>query len=199
MLPQSRRTFLGQLAAGFGGAWVTLSQADLLAIHEHVRQATSTQPGRFVVFTAEQAADVTAIAAEIIPTDSTPGATEAHVVHFIDYILSAIGKDDDRPVYAAGLPMLQNKTREMFPQAARFASLTGDQRRQLLTAIETSDFFRLVRAHTIAGFLSDPKYGGNAGEVGWKHIGFMPAFAYQPPFGDYDAEVAASGSNGTPK
>ena len=42
-----------------------------------------------------------------------------------------------------------------------------------------------------AGFLSDPKYGGNDGQVGWRHIGFTPAFAYQPPFGDYDAEVAA--------
>jgi gluconate 2-dehydrogenase gamma chain len=199
MLPPSRRTFLGQLATGFGGAWVTLSQAELLAIHDHVRHAAAASPRAFTILTPVEAADVEAMAAEIIPSDGSPGAVEAHVVHFIDYLLATIGKDDDRPVYVTGLPMLQAKTRELFPQAGRFAALSGDQRRQVLTAIETSAFFQLVRGHTIAGFLSDPKYGGNAGEIGWKHIGFTPAFAYQPPFGDYDAEVAASGLKERPK
>jgi gluconate 2-dehydrogenase gamma chain len=192
MLPPSRRTFLGQLAAGFGGAWLTLSRTELLAIHDHARQAATAVPRAFKILTAVEAADVEAMAAEIIPSDGTPGAVEAHVVHFIDHILSTIGKDDDRPVYVTGLAMLQDKTREMFPGTARFSSLAGEHRRQLLTAIETSAFFQLVRAHTIAGFLSDPKYGGNDGQVGWRHIGFTPAFAYQPPFGDYDAEVAAA-------
>lgn len=199
MLPPSRRTFLGHLAAGFSGAWVTLSQADLLAIHEHARRAAAVAPRAFTILTPVEAADVEAMAAAIIPSDATPGAVEAHVVHFIDYILSTIGKDHERPAYVAGLAMLQDKTRAMFPDAARFAALSADQRRQLLTAIEKSDFFQLVRGHTIAGFLSDPKYHGNAGEVGWKHIGFTPAFAYQPPFGDYDAEAAAGSPGPGPK
>jgi gluconate 2-dehydrogenase gamma chain len=172
----SRRLFLGQLAAGLGGAWLAAPIAELLAAHDHARHAAVVVPRAFKIFTAVEAADVEAMAAEIIPSDGTPGAVEAHVVHFIDYILSTIGKDDDRPVYVAGLVMLQDKT-----------------------AIEKSPFFQLVRAHTIAGFLSDPKYGGNAGQVGWKFIGFTPAFAYQPPFGDYDAEVAAGGSGERPK
>jgi gluconate 2-dehydrogenase gamma chain len=195
----SRRLFLGQLAAGLGGAWLAAPIAELLAAHDHARHAAAVVPRAFKIFTAVEAADVEAMAAEIIPSDGTPGAVEAHVVHFIDYILSTIGKDDDRPVYVAGLVMLQDKTREMFPEVAHFSSLSVDKRRQLLTAIEKSPFFQLVRAHTIAGFLSDPKYGGNAGQVGWKFIGFTPAFAYQPPFGDYDAEVAAGGSGERPK
>jgi len=195
----SRRLFLGQLAAGLGGSWLAVPLVELLAAHDHARHAARVVPRVFQILTPVEAADVEAMAAEIIPSDGTPGAVEAHVVHFIDYILSTFGKDADRPVYVAGLAMLQDKTREMFPEASRFSSLTGEQRRQLLTAIEKAPFFQLVRAHTIAGFLSDPKYGGNAGEVGWKFIGFTPAFAYQPPFGDYDAEVAAGGSGERPK
>lgn len=185
MLPPNRRTFLGQLAAGLGGVWATLSQADLLAIHEHARQAAASHPHGFVVFKPEQAADVAAMAAEIIPTDATPGATEAHVVYFIDHVLSTFGKPFV-PAYLDGLTQLQSKTRELFPTATRFATLAAAERHQVLLAIEKTDFFERVRQDTIAGFLSDPKYGGNASEVGWKHIGFTPAFAYQPPFGAYD-------------
>jgi len=135
MLPPGRRTFLGQLAAGFGGAWLTLSRTELLAIHDHARQAATAVPRAFKILTAVEAADVEAMAAEIIPSDGTPGAVEAHVVHFIDHILSTIGKDDDRPVYVTGLAMLQDKTREMFPGTARFSSLAREHRFEVLAAV----------------------------------------------------------------
>lgn len=193
MLPPNRRTFLGQLAAGLGGAWITVSQAELLAMHEHVHKAAATQPARFVVFTPDQALEIQAVASEIIPSDSTPGATEAHVVYFIDRVLSTFGPQFV-PSYRDGLVMLQSKTRELFPTAATFSALQPTERRQVLRAIEKTEFFQNVRGDTIAGFLCDPARGGNANEVGWKHIGFTPQFAYQPPFGDYDAEVTRSPS-----
>ena len=37
---------------------------------------------------------------------------------------------------------------------------------------EGLDFFGALTAHTRQGFYSDPVYGGNAGQVGWKVIGF---------------------------
>ena len=191
MTVPSRRVFLERVAAGVGGVWLGAPVADLLAAHEHARQAARATPAHFKTFTAADAADVAAMAAEIIPTDATPGATEAHVVYFIDQILSTTSGADERPVYVAGLPMLQAKTKQLFPGAAAFASLDAEARGHVLTAIESTAFFQLVRAHTIAGFLSDPQYGGNFGGVGWKHIGFTPAFAWQPPFGDYDADAPA--------
>lgn len=36
-------------------------------------------------------------------------------------------------------------------------------------------FFEILRGHTIAGFWSDPMYGGNRNMVGWKLIGFPGA------------------------
>jgi gluconate 2-dehydrogenase gamma chain len=57
-----------------------------------------------------------------------------------------------------------------------------------LTAIEKTEFFELVRLHTIMGFLAKPEYGGNYNHAGWKVIGFEDQMTYEPPFGYYDAE-----------
>ena len=40
----------------------------------------------------------------------------------------------------------------------------------MLTEIETTPFFTLMRTHTIQGTFCDPAYGGNAGFVGWDLI-----------------------------
>jgi gluconate 2-dehydrogenase gamma chain len=58
----------------------------------------------------------------------------------------------------------------------------------LLTLIDKTDFFELVRLHTIMGFLAKPEYGGNHSHAGWKLIGFDDQMTYKPPFGYYDAE-----------
>ena len=76
----------------------------------------------------------------------------------------------------------------LFPSVNRFSSLTPAQQIQVLTAIEKTDFFELVRLHTIMGFLAKPSYGGNHNQVGWKAIGFEDRMTYVPPFGYYDRE-----------
>ena len=43
---------------------------------------------------------------------------------------------------------------------------------QQTSAESDLDFFGLLLAHTRQGFLSDPIYGGNRGQVGWQTIGF---------------------------
>lgn len=191
MSDPTRRVFLGRMTAGLGGAWLGAPLADLLGAHQHARHAaTLGHAAPLLVLTPGQAPEVAAMAAEIIPTDATPGATEAHVVSFIDHILTTFEKDK-REAYQRGLAMLEARTRELVPDAARFSALPGEARRRVLTSIEQTEFFDLVRTHVIMGFFGDPNYGGNAGAVGWTLIGFEPAFAYQPPFGDYDAEASA--------
>ena len=37
---------------------------------------------------------------------------------------------------------------------------------------QNPEFFETLRIHVITGFLADPKYGGNRGWVGWKHLGY---------------------------
>jgi len=94
---------------------------------------------------------------------------------------------ENRQAYADGLQTLAAAAKAH--GADRFSALAADQQIQVLTALEKSEFFGLVRQHTILGFLGDPKHKGNRGEVGWKYIGFDHQPMYQPPFGYYDREA----------
>ena len=38
--------------------------------------------------------------------------------------------------------------------------------------VPAADFFVLLRAHVVYGFLSDPSYGGNREYAGWKVVGY---------------------------
>jgi Gluconate 2-dehydrogenase subunit 3 len=71
--------------------------------------------------------------------------------------------------------------------------LTSAQQIQLLTTVEKTEFFELVRLHTIMGFLAKPEYGGNYNQAGWKRIGFDDQMIYEPPFGYYDSQQKKRG------
>jgi gluconate 2-dehydrogenase gamma chain len=182
----SRRRFLAGSASGLTSLWIATHWPGILTAQAHAKHATGSDLSRFEFFSPEQATEVEAMCAQIIPTDETAGAREARVVYFIDRALTTFDRDK-QPAYTQGVADLQNKTREMFPGSTKFSSLTSDQQVQLLTAMEKTDFFEIVRVHTVLGFLSNPEYGGNHDKIGWKLIGFEDNFAYEPPFGYYDA------------
>ena len=184
---KSRRSFLIDSASGLGGVWIAANWPAILAAEEHVRaEAASAQQVRFAFFTPEQAAEVDAMTALIIPTDHTPGAREARVVNFIDRALVTFERDrqDD---YTRGLHDLARQANSSFPSVSRFSELIYDQQIQVLTAIETTTFFNLVRTHTITGFFASPVHGGNHDKIGWELVGYDDSLDHQPPFGYYDA------------
>jgi gluconate 2-dehydrogenase gamma chain len=184
---KSRRAFLVESLSGVGAAWVTANRAGILATHEYVLEAAqSGQPLKFAFLTAEQAAEVEAMTVQIIPTDSTPGAREARVVQFIDRALVTFEKGR-QSTYTQGLKDLQTKTKELFTGTSMFSALTSDQQIQVLTALEETPFFNLVRTHTITGFFASPAHGGNYNKVGWKLVSFDDSLNFKPPFGYYDA------------
>jgi len=184
----SRRQFLLGSVSGLSAAWLALRWPAILAAQEHAqRAAASGRAAQLQFFSPEGAVEVETMAAQIIPSDDTPGAQEAGVIYFIDRILVTFDRDT-QPVYTQGLKDLRQNTRVLFPSVNRFSSLTPAQQIQLLTAIERTEFFELVRLHTIMGFLAKPTYGGNQSAVGWKAIGFEDRMTYDPPFGYYDSE-----------
>jgi hypothetical protein len=107
-----------------------------------------------------QAADIEAVAAQIIPTDDSPGAREAGVVYFIDRalatFLSQLAGD-----YRAQLAAFQAAYREQHPRAKSFAALTSEQQVEYLKGIEGTPFFNTTRLLTLLGMFSLPSYGGN--------------------------------------
>lgn len=186
---KSRRSFLINSMAGLNAAWVTANYPAILAAQEHVRQATQAGGApKLAFFTAEQAAEIDAVTAQIIPTDETPGAREAHCLYFIDRALTTFVKNK-QSAYTQGLQDLQAKTKELYPDASKFSALTTEQQIKTLTAIEKTPFFNLVRTHTIVGFFSRPVHGGNQDKIGWKLIGYDDSLNHKPPFGYYDAQA----------
>jgi len=188
----SRRQFLISSATGLSTTWLALRWPAILAAGGHAHHAAQSQtPAAFQFFSGEQATEIESACAQIIPTDDTPGAREAKVIYFIDRALVTFDRDKQN-AYTQGLKDLQAKARELFPKTAKFSDLTSAQQEEVLRAIEKTDFFELLRLHTIMGFLARPEYGGNYNQVGWKLIGFPDELTYEPPFGYYDAEYDMS-------
>ena len=184
----SRRLFLIKSCAGVGAVWLSSRWPEIVAAQEHAhKQATSDAPVKFEFFEPEQAVEIEAMAAQIIPTDDTPGAREAHVIYFIDRALTTFDVDK-QPLYKKGLVELQAKSRNPLLGAKTFSNLKSDAQIKVLKGIQMTPFFQQVRAHTIMGFLANPEYGGNYNQIGWKHIGFEDQYFHKPPFGFYDRQ-----------
>lgn len=191
MAEVSRRAFLAGVGGSFAAVWLGAEARDLLAAGAHAaRVGRLTPPPPFQFFNAAQGADIEAMSAQIIPTDETPGAREAHVVYFMDQALATYAKERQEFV-VKGLNELRVRSAKMFRGAKSFASLTDAQKIALLTTLEKekNQFFEEIRSATIAGMFASPEYGGNYNKVGWKMIGFDDRFSWGPPFGWYDRDV----------
>ena len=164
---------LRQSVAHAGAVWAALAQQ-----HGH-NDSTPVSSG-LKFFTPDQASEIEAVAAQIIPTDETGGAREAGVLRFIDLNVAEFETEAQSP-YREGLKLLAEKS------GGRFSDLPNLRQIEVLRGIEKTEFFGMVRAHTLMGFFSHPKYGGNQDRMGWKLIGFEDAFAFKPPFGYYDS------------
>ena len=171
----SRRTFL---LRGFGAsttAWLAANWPAQVAAAEAAQAM-----GNFTFFTRPQAMEIDAMAAQIYPTDTTPGAKEAQVIYFIDLALVTFAQDK-QAIYKQGFGELSAKT-----GGKRFAALSSSEQIDLLTSIQATPFFKTVRDHTIMGMFAAPQHGGNYKKIGWTQIGFDDSLNFRAPFGAYD-------------
>ena len=189
-MDNSRRTFLNQAAASLGLLYLSgLTPGILAQAHEHAKTAPRNLDGQpFRFFTPQQGADYGAFASQIFPTDETPGAKEANVVHFVDFALSEI-EPQNKQDFAKALVALHEQAKKTNPGAKSFAALTPAERIETMEAFEKSGDFGMLKFYTATGFFGDPSDGGNKDEIGWNLIGFEDHFYYAPPFGWYDAQL----------
>jgi hypothetical protein len=201
---ENRRNFLLQMGGVASVAWMNAQWPAIVAAADHAHQAASAKaPSKLEVLTHEQARQVEAVAAQIIPTDDTPGAREAGVVYFIDRALKTFASGA-LPVYEQGIATLNQMTAKNYAGVKSFADTSAEQQEVLLEKFveeqggnghygwlgsgDAGNFFETIRMHTIWGYLADPSAGGNRDYVGWKAVGRDPAFTFAPPFGYYDKD-----------
>lgn len=180
----SRREWLALWAAGLVSVW-----SEVAAAHEHAQRVVSAgAAGPFGFFDEASASEVEAICAQIVPTDDTPGAREAGVIYFIDRALTTFEKER-QDAYRHGLADLQTRRAVLFPGSTSIAALPPDQQLALVTGIDGTPFFEMVRTHTMLGFFGSPDRGGNRDLLGWRLLGIDGHTSYRPPFGFYDAQA----------
>jgi gluconate 2-dehydrogenase gamma chain len=120
--------------------------------------------------TPSEKATLSAICARVIPTDDNgPGAIEAHAPEYIDHALSG-ALAGSRQAYAEGLAAIDEAAQQTLK--APFAKLAPAQQDAVLTGVQDTPFFNLLRGHTLQGTFCDPIYGGNANFVGWDLVGY---------------------------
>src|SRR5256886_17034127 len=147
--PVSRRAFLAGSTTAFAAAWLAADPAAIRAALEHAARATrSTDPLPWDVLTPEQAADLDAIAAQIFPSDDTPGAREARVVNFMDRSLATWAAQQREPLMH-GLHELNGEVGRRWPGTRRFANPAPERQLELLGAREQTPFFQQMRFATL--------------------------------------------------
>lgn len=181
---QSRRKFLKASSAALGVTLAGIHLPTLLPLGKAAAEARDKQAA-FQVLSAQEAADIEAITALIIPSDNTPGAREAGVVYFIDLAMGA--------QMAGMLPDLRHQLSEINKlagpdSAASFSRLGEDAQLAVMQAADEAGALGIFSTLTMFGMFSMPSYGGNRDHVGWDMIGFDHRHAWMPPFGYYDAE-----------
>ena len=122
-------------------------------------------PGPYVpqFFTPEEFFNIEILSEMIIPRDDKPGARDARVADYIDFLVfsSAEFEPSMQTEWKQGLALLEQLSRREFGNV--FAAISDEQRFQLLTTMSQPEidpkavhegfpFFRLVKQATVDGF-----------------------------------------------
>lgn len=183
----TRRLFLQGSGSLAGSALIRAGLPAFVAVSQAACSAKE-QAAAYDNLTPAEAREVIAIAARILPTTDTPGATEAGAVYFFDKALGsflASASDAARGMFAG----FQAGIAAAYPGAQVFSDLDEADQDRYLASVEQTPFFRGFRFLTIAGVFGMAMHGGNRNDIGWKLIGMDgPPHAWASPFGYYDGE-----------
>jgi len=173
-----RRTFLLR-----GGA--ALATAVALAGLPYALRKDLTREVSFVLFSRQQRQALRAVQEHLFPSEAdSPGAVDINASAYLETAITAPGIDPDtRNTIVNGIGRLQDASRERFD--VPFNSLNHEQREQLLRYLADKTrwgraWLSLLMYYLFEALLSDPVYGGNPGEIGWKWLRHQPGFPRPP-------------------
>jgi len=166
--------YLGMLAGTVAGreflaAWLPKSAAarELDALRRASYHAASNQPNERpytpLFFEKDELSAVEALTELVIPTDESPGAKEAQVARYIDFIVSAAAEFNPslQHQWTEGLQLLDRLSREKYRSS--FHEISARDKEKLLEEMSLPEhdagqthpgyeFYRLVKEMTVEGF-----------------------------------------------
>jgi len=173
-----RRTFL--LRSGAALATVAALAGLPYALRTDLTRETS-----FVLFSAQQRQVVRAVQMHLLPSElGAPGAADINATAYLEVAITAPGIDPDtRNTIVNGVGRVQDASRERFD--VLFDELGFEQREPLLRYLADETrwgraWLSLVLYYLFEALLSDPVYGGNTDEIGWRWLEHQAGFPRPP-------------------
>jgi Gluconate 2-dehydrogenase subunit 3 len=184
----SRRKFLVAIGNLASTGWIAMNwpQIAYAAQHEGHAAGSDAPPTTLKTLTPADAADVEAIAAQIVPGGKSPGAREAGAIYFIDNALGSFFAGQ-LPAFRQGLAEFQSGFAKQHGGKS-FGSASHALQFAWLNEVDRTPFFLAVRRLTVLGLIALPKYGGNRDYAGWTLLGVENNHSWVSPFGFYDID-----------
>lgn len=188
----SRRQFLTAVGNLASASWIAMNWPQIAVAAEHAGHAVhdaAGPPTTLTTLSAAQAAQVDAIANQIVPGGTTPGARDARVIVFIDNALGSFFSGQ-LPAFRQGLADFESAYAARHGADKPFSAAPEAQQIAWLQEVDKTPFFTAVRRLTLLGLIALPKYGGNRDNAGWNLLGVVDSHFWEPPFGYYDKDYA---------
>jgi hypothetical protein len=190
----SRRKFLAAVGNLASASWIAMNWPQIAAAAAaepmgHAGHDMAAPPATLSTLSAAEAAEVDAIANQIVPGGATPGARDAHIVYFIDNALGSFFAAQ-LPAFRQGLVEFDRAYAARYGAGKPFSAAPDAEQIAWLHEVDKTPFFMAVRRLTVLGLIALPKYGGNHDGVGSKLIGVVNHHVWSPPFGYYDQDYA---------
>ncbi len=173
-----RRTFLLR-----GGA--ALATAAALAGLPYALRKDLTRETSFVFFSTQQQQDLSAVQEHLFPRGlDSPGAADINAAEYLEWAITAPEIDPDtRNMIVNGIGRLQDASRERFDDL--FTGLDDEQSELLLRYLADKTrwgraWLSLMLYYIFEALLSDPAYGSNPNEIGWRWLQHQPGFPRPP-------------------
>jgi gluconate 2-dehydrogenase gamma chain len=185
-------SILAASAAGqeFLAGWLPSARAAGMPMHSHPERIQAGAEGpaepyapRF--FSPDQYRTVEILTELIIPTDDQPGAREAQVARYIDFLVFSAAEylPELRNQWTSGLTLLDQLSQRKHGEP--FRNLSANQHEQLLTEMSLPEsnpkvshpgfeFYRLVKETTVEGFYTSKI--GLLDVLGYQGRAYLPDF-----------------------
>jgi len=173
-----RRAFLFR-----GGA--TLATVAALAGLPYALRKELTRETSFILFSTRQQQALSAVQEHLFPSgEDSPGAADINATAYLEWAITAPDTDPDtRNTIVNGIGRLRDASFERFDAA--FIDLNNEQRERLLRYLADNTrwgraWLSLILYYIFEALLSDPAYGGNPDEIGWRWLQHQPGFPRPP-------------------
>ena len=173
-----RRSFLLR-----GGA--ALATVAALAGLPYALRKELTRESSFVLFSPQQHRTVSTVQEHLFPKGpDSPGAADINAATYLEWAITAPEiNPDTKNTIVNGVGRLQDASRERFE--VPFADLDDKQSEQLLRYLADKTrwgraWLSLMLYYVIEALLSDPAYGSNPDEIGWRWLHHQPGFPRPP-------------------